>query len=578
MIIPSTELLRDLAARSSTTGVEATLSAASSQCKDIDKCRTLLQIIWSCVSVLVACTWVSVHPNVPGPDEGFWKILRRKIGLMMIALIAPELVVLWAARQWFAARKLAKRYREQGWTRTHAFFALMGGFALYEDKKCVSVLRFIPSEEAIDCILDKLKKIEGRSDVKEGAASVHDDNDDDKADIERDTGVSISPNNDVKRHSRTLTLRAGGRLGTGVPISNVKLSAGVSFSWSAALEISEMISGVRVLSEDASNERSFAAHVDVIGRMSEHHVKDRGHSDGFAKFVAVGQTTWFVVQLLARWVEGLPVTELEIMTLAFAAMNVLIYYFWWDKPQGVECHVGIPRKEDRGSGTDQALVATQHNEEQKWETTSKDATDRPVTPMQESSEGRWLHKRLRHGLHTVCKFFGKDYRKIGMPHFTLLVIGWIILAPFSAVNDTIFIHVIEDLDKIPSERVSSFERTIALEPRDADDKIIAYSAAVMFGGIHCAAWASKYPSTTEEVLWRVCSLLVTCIPICLVFFVVTAGISKPWKFCLRLGGSVLVHLYILARLSLIVQSFLALRDLPSAAFEAVQWTNFIPHI
>ncbi|KIK51379.1 hypothetical protein GYMLUDRAFT_181434, partial [Collybiopsis luxurians FD-317 M1] len=113
---------------------------SSSSCNDLNNCRTLLQIIWSCVSVLIACTWVSVHPNVPGPGESSWKVVRRKVRLMIIALIAPELFVLWAARQWFAARKLAKRYRDQGWTMSHAFFALMGGFALYEGKKFVSVL------------------------------------------------------------------------------------------------------------------------------------------------------------------------------------------------------------------------------------------------------------------------------------------------------------------------------------------------------------------------------------------------------------------------------------------------------
>ncbi|KIK53938.1 hypothetical protein GYMLUDRAFT_178257, partial [Collybiopsis luxurians FD-317 M1] len=58
----------------------------------------------------------------------------------------------------------------------------------------------------------------------------------------------------------------------------------------------------------------------------------RSHSDGFSKLIAVMQTAWFMVQLFARWAKGLPVMELKVMTLAFAAMNVLIYLFWWDKP------------------------------------------------------------------------------------------------------------------------------------------------------------------------------------------------------------------------------------------------------
>ncbi|KIK61497.1 hypothetical protein GYMLUDRAFT_166566 [Collybiopsis luxurians FD-317 M1] len=76
-------------------------------CDNLYHCRSLSQLVWSCVSVLIACTWVSVHPNVPAADSGSLKNLGEKIGLMIVTLIAPEVVVLWAARQWFAARNLA---------------------------------------------------------------------------------------------------------------------------------------------------------------------------------------------------------------------------------------------------------------------------------------------------------------------------------------------------------------------------------------------------------------------------------------------------------------------------------------
>ena len=34
--------------------------------------------------------------------------------------------------------------------------------------------------------------------------------------------------------------------------------------------------------------------------------------------------------------EDLAITELELVTLALASLNGLIYYFWWDKPLGVK--------------------------------------------------------------------------------------------------------------------------------------------------------------------------------------------------------------------------------------------------
>lgn len=61
--------------------------------------RTVLSILYSCLATTFACTWVSVHPNVPFFGEGEWVILGRKIHLMIMALIAPELMIMWAIKQ-----------------------------------------------------------------------------------------------------------------------------------------------------------------------------------------------------------------------------------------------------------------------------------------------------------------------------------------------------------------------------------------------------------------------------------------------------------------------------------------------
>jgi len=53
--------------------------------------------------------------------------------IMGCMLIAPEMVIIWAARQWYAAREIAESQKARGWTITHGFFASMGGFVLYKD-------------------------------------------------------------------------------------------------------------------------------------------------------------------------------------------------------------------------------------------------------------------------------------------------------------------------------------------------------------------------------------------------------------------------------------------------------------
>ena len=66
--------------------------------------RKPFDIIWSCVSTMILCAWVTVHPNVQ--PAGFWRGLVLQVETTVWTIIAPELILAWAVRQWFAARKI----------------------------------------------------------------------------------------------------------------------------------------------------------------------------------------------------------------------------------------------------------------------------------------------------------------------------------------------------------------------------------------------------------------------------------------------------------------------------------------
>lgn len=72
--------------------------------------RTLFGIIWSCISTVILCSWTSVHPNVPPPNR--WKAHWNRLKLMFWMIIAPELVLAWAVRQFFAARQIRDEYNQ----------------------------------------------------------------------------------------------------------------------------------------------------------------------------------------------------------------------------------------------------------------------------------------------------------------------------------------------------------------------------------------------------------------------------------------------------------------------------------
>lgn len=65
--------------------------------------RTVSDIIWSCLATTFACTWVSVHPNVPFKGEGEWTLRLRRFILMLSSILMPEIMVMWAFKQWRGA-------------------------------------------------------------------------------------------------------------------------------------------------------------------------------------------------------------------------------------------------------------------------------------------------------------------------------------------------------------------------------------------------------------------------------------------------------------------------------------------
>jgi hypothetical protein len=77
--------------------------AFADSCADINNCRKLFDIIWGCLATIFACTWLSVHPNVPPPDQSPLALLWGRLKMMLIAVIAPEVMVGFAARQFFTA-------------------------------------------------------------------------------------------------------------------------------------------------------------------------------------------------------------------------------------------------------------------------------------------------------------------------------------------------------------------------------------------------------------------------------------------------------------------------------------------
>ncbi|KAH9479058.1 hypothetical protein JR316_0007635 [Psilocybe cubensis] len=309
-------------------------------------------------------------------------------------------------------------------------------------------------------------------------------------------------------------------------------------------------------------------------------IEDRSKSDGLAKFLVIGQTTWFILQVITRKVQGLGTTKLEISSLAFAAINATVYFFWWNKPYDVRTSVPVyllkptdePGKEDPMS----EYLTIQINE--------------TVITKEKSHQGKFSDT--------------EDMARVRQPVFSRNVLRKLVSWPIAALmyvskclhnmseNFPEF-HHFQHRKGPEAEGIKKVPKFYAiLGDYDMHVNLVVSIIGVVFGSIHCAAWSFRFPSSVELILWRVASLLITCIPasFLVVVFSVDGVLKAPtdpykrgWKGFIRVHISpfmfaVLLPMYGLARAILITESLITLRDLPSSAFSIVSWTTFIPHI
>ena len=95
--------------------------------------RGTWSVVWSCLATIFICTWSALHLDVP-KKNGVLYLLRRKIGWMLVAILAPEVLSVRAFARYLRARALLKdliKYASSEWTLTHAQFVCTEGFYIH---------------------------------------------------------------------------------------------------------------------------------------------------------------------------------------------------------------------------------------------------------------------------------------------------------------------------------------------------------------------------------------------------------------------------------------------------------------
>ena len=252
---------------------------------------------------------------------------------------------------------------------------------------------------------------------------------------------------------------------------------------------------------------------------TEVEIKDREKSDWLAKSLVLLQTSWFVMQCIARAIEHLPITHLEIVTLAYAVVNFVIYIFWWNKPLNVNRPIRVFRKSEPQRSVNE--------------------------PILEARELTW--KAIGKGLEMIFQYIA------------------------GAQDD--FVDLSRE-DRVPRFWADNNSEDVVI----AD--FIVLGVGVCFGAIHCIAWDFSFPTHTELLIWRISSVAITAVPMFIFggFFLAFWVNDTDFGIADAISTFPPGILYIIARTVTLVLAFTSLRDLPHGAFDTVHWTTFIPHV
>ena len=258
---------------------------------------------------------------------------------------------------------------------------------------------------------------------------------------------------------------------------------------------------------------------------------DKSKADYFAKGIALIQSAWFVAQAVARGVSHLPMSLLELVTLATMSCSGMTMCFWFYKPLNVE----IPTIIDSKVSIEKILLDAGDAAETQWRDTPLDFAD-PI------------------GYISLQMPFRKVWTEMERP-----------------------------LPRMPNDRDHKLHSWRCM--------VILGIPWAIFGVFQFIAWNFHFPTTIERLLWRY-TTVIGCVLNATFSTVETIGVIasgftttnlhnfKSYKLRFPWGLLCIVPgvLYGLTRLFAIVEVLISLRSQEAGCYQQVQWTSILPHI
>ncbi|PBK87657.1 hypothetical protein ARMGADRAFT_971663 [Armillaria gallica] len=574
--------------------------------------RTPWDIIWSCLATIFACTWLAVHPNVPSHDvreKGRLFLGLHRVKHMLLAIICPEVVIVWALRQRLVASALSKRLKL---SMTHGFFICMGGFTGRKEYPITATHFFYSDTSDPTCGV-----ISGEIRPGLDILSITKDElmDKSKGDVLSKCISLLQTTWFVVQYFSRITLSLPTTpletatlafallnfcnyilwwhkpLDVQYPLNfptigavDWDLTVHSTLQFARSKELESLVSLVQLptskvlepknpVTSAAESEFNPSGYADTASGNHPSSPLLPAHNNTACVHTTncshIPTSPSSIHQLSLDYVKNHASESVccrECLECDISNPGVMSINDW----RFFHTEAGSIFDELSRRGADEWSVFHTSTDSidilPTVDIVSPDAVATGKTPVTKSRKPRrryWLgfHHNFFMLIPALCVRAWTWYR---------LILGRILFGGWR--------HGGRHPTTLPMLWAGQSQN---------DPSQMGYSVffggcfGALFGGVHCIVWSSSsfFDSSFEHLLWKVSSLLVAIVPVILALEVLTVLVKPRWigEF-MKCSTPIFIFVYICARVYLLVDMFLSLRSLPPGALDEIDWTRYIPHI
>ncbi|RDW87827.1 hypothetical protein BP5796_03521 [Coleophoma crateriformis] len=571
--------------------------------------RGSFDILWTCLSTLALCVWTAVHPNILQAPS-FKRSLLSRLGMMVVAVVFPELIISAAWRQLRSAQWLHPRIN-----------------ALIQDPLATSNSHGGSNIDQPVMAKNAARRRTDEQDIEEALLP---------------TFSSAPVSEDVSSNHLRKSWSSWSRREENVPrtVTRKATEEKPGLSWSLEHAFFVVMGGFAIENDylDDSNVKVTIrrlvtvegvlqlAKLHLVPAISLEDIDDRSQADIIAKVLVLSQITWFALQVIGRLAADLPITLLEVHTVIHVGCTIVIYLIWLKKPYDVHRSILLSNTDVKDMGalfnfykinvemhrracSDYEIARVGYWKDRVVRASNNllDHDPPPDPPVKEALTVMVSrYQPRRDSLQLIPR---KSVRNASSSGAKLSNTEETILKAFApaalrgieqlknrggftdnSINAQNWDFLRESSENFTIKEVwGSWSTNTGHEM--SLDKGVHFIFNLLYGGGHLSAWASSaFPSLREAELWRVSAIMLTAVPIWGVLWILwwkAVSSKQKWLFPFRNGDFdiaaapfflAIVLAYFLARGYFLVESLISLRLLPEGAFLTVNWARYLPHV